>query len=104
MAISTGIWDAKTRLSEFVNKVLYGGERVVITRNGKPVAALVSPDDLARLEALDNDDVTGARGKAMERALAEARSWTRRLLERSGGQVFPPIDEMLREVREDGLE
>ena len=104
MAISAGIFDAKTRLSEFVNKVLYGGERVVITRNGKPVAVLVSPNDLARLEALETDDATGARGKAMERALTEARSWTRRLLEKNGGQAFPPLDELLREVREDGLE
>ncbi len=43
--------EAKARLSELVNRVIYGDERVVIMRRGKPVAALVSVDDLHRLES-----------------------------------------------------
>ena len=35
--------------SEIVNRVAYGGEELVLTRRGKPIAALVS---LAALEAL----------------------------------------------------
>ena len=104
MTISTGLFDAKTRLSEFVNKVLYGGERVVITRNGKPVAALVSPDDLARLEALEIVDETVARRVAMKRALADARVWTKHLLEQNGGEFFPPANDLLREIRDESLE
>lgn len=40
----------KTHLSEVVDRVESEHERVVLTRNGKPAAVLVSPDDLAALE------------------------------------------------------
>lgn len=42
--------EVKARLSELVNRVAYGDERVVIVRRGKPVAALISVEDLNRLE------------------------------------------------------
>ena len=45
-----GTHEAKAHLSEYLNRVRYGGERIVIERHGKPVAALVSTEDLARLE------------------------------------------------------
>ncbi|MEO7909104.1 MAG: type II toxin-antitoxin system Phd/YefM family antitoxin [Roseiflexaceae bacterium] len=45
--------DIKARLSEMIGKVVYGHERLVVLRRGKPVAAIVSLQDLRRLEALD---------------------------------------------------
>ena len=42
--------DAKAHLSAVVNEVHDTHERVVITRNGRPAAVLISPDDLAALE------------------------------------------------------
>ncbi len=39
-AISVGAYDAKTRLSELLDRV-ERGEQIVITRHGKPVARLV---------------------------------------------------------------
>ena len=42
--------DVKNRLSEVVEKVASQHDRVTITRNGRPVAVLVSPDDLESLE------------------------------------------------------
>ena len=54
--------------STTVNKVAYAEERVVIARHGKPVAALISLEDLKLLELLeDNADLDAAR-----KALAEA--------------------------------
>lgn len=44
-----GTHEAKTHLSEYLNRVRYGGERIVIERHGKPVAALVGVEDLERL-------------------------------------------------------
>lgn len=44
--IEVGTYEAKTRLSELLEKV-EGGETVVITRHGRPVARLV-PDEAAR--------------------------------------------------------
>lgn len=38
--------EAKAKLSELVDDVLGRDERVMITRNGRPAAILVSPDDL----------------------------------------------------------
>jgi prevent-host-death family protein len=38
--------EAKMKLSELVDKVQRMDEEVVITRNGKPAAVLISPDEL----------------------------------------------------------
>ena len=43
---------ARSQFSEIVNRTAFGGERVVVTRRGKPLAALVPIDDLALLEEL----------------------------------------------------
>jgi prevent-host-death family protein len=43
---SVGTFDAKTHLSQLLDRV-ERGERIVITRNGKPVADLVPHDDAA---------------------------------------------------------
>ncbi len=42
--------DAKKHLSEIMSRVAYNNERFLIERRGKPMAALVSAEDLARLE------------------------------------------------------
>lgn len=43
---------AKAHFSALVAQVAYGGEHYVIERRGKPLAALVSMDDLQRLQEL----------------------------------------------------
>ena len=40
----------KDRFSECVDRVQREHERIVVTRNGRPAAVLISPDDLASLE------------------------------------------------------
>jgi antitoxin YefM len=40
----------KAHLSELVDRVEDQHDRVVVTRNGKPAAILISPDDLESLE------------------------------------------------------
>ena len=42
--------DIKARLSEIVDRVEREHERVVLTRNGRPAAVIMSPADLAALE------------------------------------------------------
>jgi len=42
--------DAGRGIATAVNMALYGGERVVLTRRGRAVAAIVSIEDLAKLE------------------------------------------------------
>lgn len=41
---------ARAELAELINHVVYGGERVLVTRHGRPLVALVSAADLKRLE------------------------------------------------------
>lgn len=73
MAKRVGTHEAKTRLSEYLNQVAYAGERVIVERHGKPVAALVSLADLQRLEALEQDgDDDAVKEERLRRALAEA--------------------------------
>ncbi len=45
---------ARSQFSEVVNRTAFGGERVVVTRRGKPLAALVPIEDLALLEELED--------------------------------------------------
>jgi antitoxin YefM len=42
--------NVRDRFSEFVDRVEGEHERIVVTRNGRPAAVLVSPDDLESLE------------------------------------------------------
>jgi prevent-host-death family protein len=48
--------EIKAHLSQWLSRVAFNNERLVVLRRGKPVAALVSVDDLRRLEALDAEE------------------------------------------------
>ncbi|HRP07793.1 MAG TPA: type II toxin-antitoxin system Phd/YefM family antitoxin [Gemmatimonadales bacterium] len=50
MPSTISISRAREFLADLVVEVAYRGERVVLTRHGKPVAALVSVEDLEELE------------------------------------------------------
>lgn len=43
---NVSVAETKAHLSEYIARSAYGGERVIITRRDRPVAALVSLDDL----------------------------------------------------------
>ena len=40
----------KSRFSEMVDRVEHTHDRIVVTRNGRPAAVMISPADLAALE------------------------------------------------------
>jgi prevent-host-death family protein len=46
---TTSLADAKNRLSELINAVQGTWERVTITKNGRPAAVLIAPEDLDSL-------------------------------------------------------
>jgi prevent-host-death family protein len=50
MVYEIPVTQARAELADLINRVVYGGERVVVTRHGKPLVALVSAADLERLE------------------------------------------------------
>ncbi|MFF3093498.1 type II toxin-antitoxin system Phd/YefM family antitoxin [Streptomyces cyaneofuscatus] len=57
MAYEIPVTQARAELADLINRVVYGGERVVVTRHGKPLVALVSAADLERLEGLDREGI-----------------------------------------------
>lgn len=61
-------------MADPINRVMYQGERIVLERHGKGVAALVSLEDLKTLEALED----AADVKAARRALAAIKSGKRK--------------------------
>ena len=48
------ISEAREDFATIVNKVAFGGERVRLTRHGKPVVAVVPIEDLELLEELED--------------------------------------------------
>jgi prevent-host-death family protein len=67
MSETKRISEARSEFSELVNRAAYRHERVLLTRHGKPVAAIISKEDLEYLEALeDRDDLA-----AIDAALAD---------------------------------
>jgi prevent-host-death family protein len=79
------IGTVKRDISKLVNRVAYGGERIVLTSRGEPKAALVSLEDYEQLERME-----------AERALARWQVWAAEnealaaeILDRRGGE---PLD------------
>jgi prevent-host-death family protein len=59
----------RNNLADAINQVVRAGERVVLTRKSKGVAALVSMEDLAALQKLEDE----ADAKAARKALADMK-------------------------------
>ena len=60
------IAEARNNLADAINRVCYGGERVIFARRGKPVAALVSAEDLALLQRMDDAEDLRAAAKVLK--------------------------------------
>ena len=61
------IVDIRNNLADALNRVAYAGERIILERRGKGVAALVSIEDLELLERIEDE----ADAKAARKALKE---------------------------------
>jgi prevent-host-death family protein len=62
--------EARDNIADLVNRVAYGGERVVLHRRGKELAVLIPVADLERLEALE----TAADAAALQEGLDEGHT------------------------------
>jgi prevent-host-death family protein len=79
------IGQVKRDISELVNRVAYGGERIVLTSRGKPKAVLVSVEDYERLRTRDERSNL----HQWQAWIARADQLSTNILQRRGGQ---PID------------
>jgi prevent-host-death family protein len=91
-AESVNVAEAKRRLSDLLGRVAYGGESVLITRRGRPMARLVPPEPPEAGESLAGvrgwledqdpffdhiDRAVAARARHGPRAYARARRGSR---------------------------
>ncbi len=86
----------KRDISELVNRVAYGEERVILTSRGKPKAALISMEDyeiLRQQRAKERAEWWDAWAKRTDALVAEI------LAERNGVPI--DVDEVLRQDRAD---
>lgn len=58
--ISVTIVGARKNFSDLINKVFYNQERIIINRRDKPMAALISIEDLELLEQIENKNIREA--------------------------------------------
>jgi prevent-host-death family protein len=94
MQVSIG--QIKRDISILVNRVAYGGERIILTSRGKPKAALVSMEDFERLVKLEN----GGRLRELEAWLEASDQLAARILEKREGQVID-VDAVLQQAKDD---
>ena len=63
-----GVADIRANLADVINRVAYGGERIVLQRRGKRVLAVVPMEDLALIEELeDRADILAAKKARKEK-------------------------------------
>jgi prevent-host-death family protein len=94
--------EARKSFSELLARVAFGGSRIIVERRGKPMAALISIEDLQRLETLEREC-----GAARERGLAaleKARGARRRMAEHQTSQPSVDAGDLIREVREERMD
>lgn len=79
MSETMSLADVKARFSEIVDRVERQQDRVVVTRNGRPAAVLISPEDLESLEetlAVMTDRSIAAQIRDSQRAVAAEEAGT----------------------------
>jgi prevent-host-death family protein len=71
-SLTLSIADAKRGLSELCARAEYARETIVVTKHGRPVAAIVSIEDIERLAALEDQCAV----EILERAIATSAGAT----------------------------
>ena len=97
---SVSLTELKQNLGDIVNRAAYGGERITLLSRGKEHAALISIDDLRRLEQNDDLDAIEARRQRRLEALEHARALRAEI--EGKGQRTDSV-KVLAEIREERL-
>ena len=69
--------EVRAQISEVISRVAFGGERVVISRNGKAQVAVIPIADLERLKQLD--DQREVRRRRASQAVSATQAESKRL-------------------------
>lgn len=68
MTTSINTADAKEEFSELINRVTHNKERIILTRRGKDIAAIISIEDLALLQEIQNKNDLNEATEALNEA------------------------------------
>lgn len=90
------IGQVKREISELLNRVAFGGERIVLTSRGKPKAVIVSLEDYERIEQAE----TQTQLRQWENWLAANKALTARIMAERGGEPLD-VDAIWAETRAD---
>lgn len=98
--------EARRNLAEVIAKVGPGGKRVLLQRHGKPVAAVVSVEDLKRLENMETqqDERDEERRRQALIALEAASRVREMILKERNGEYLTDSAELIREMREERVD
>lgn len=99
---SLPVSDARARIAEVVGAAQHAGTRTVLTKHGRPVAAVVPIADLDRLRELDD---AGRARETLDLAGTPAEAWEWLVVPRLRARWWPGstlVDEVGAEVTEPG--
>ena len=101
MKVRISIGELKRDLSGVINQAAYGKERIVIVSRGKPKAAMISMEDLERLQRINSYD-----REAQIAWLARADALRERTRRWQAAHGIEPQDsaEILRQLREERVD
>jgi prevent-host-death family protein len=96
--------EARAQFSDLMAKVAYGGQRIIVTRRGRPLMAWISIEELHQLEARKFD--AQQRREMRSAALSTAAAVREQILRERNGIPLPnsaEVLDLLREERTDEL-
>ena len=96
MSMVVSIGQVKRDISDLVNRVAYGGERIVLTSRGKPKAALVRVEDYEHLQHAQVKD----RLKRWRIWVAQTDALVTEILARRGNATLD-VDALIQQERAD---
>jgi antitoxin Phd len=67
---------ARDGFAQLVNRVAFGGERIIIQRRGEELVALISIDDLVHLLTVEDEEATDIADAKHALAESERIPWT----------------------------
>lgn len=91
LSIGVSIAQARADFADLINRAAYGKERIVLSRHGKSVCAIVPMESLKALEALEKLEDAADRKALAARRGEPSISWdkARKLLSKSASRKSP---------------
>jgi prevent-host-death family protein len=94
--VQVSIGQVKREISQLLNRVAFGGDRIMLTSRGKPKAVIVSLEDYERIQQVE----TQTQLNQWENWLAANETLTAKIIAERGGDLLD-VDAILADNRTD---